>query len=319
MNVAMKMSAYVGVLAVVFVGAAGIGQLTGSSVNRDDATDAVPPHAAGDSHAVGGESADPHVPGGLQVSDAGYTLTPIDAPTAAGENGTLSFAVLGPDGEAVTEYDESHEKNLHVVVVRHDGAHYQHVHPVMDAYGSWSIDWEWPTGGSYKVFADFVPTGHGQEITLARSTEVAGTYTPMPALRDAVFYEVDGYTVTVTGQLVAGRSTPVVATVERDGQPVDHLEPHLGAYGHLVALREGDLAYIHVHPDGEPGDGATDPGPDVAFYVEAPTAGSYRLYLDFRVDGQVRTAEFALRARPAGDAEVADDAGGHGDTDGHGH
>ena len=41
--------------------------------------------------------------------------------------------------------------------------------------------------------------------------------------------------------------------VTRDGRPVTDLQPYLGAYGHLVALRGGDLAYLHVHPDGEPG------------------------------------------------------------------
>ena len=28
------------------------------------------------------------------------------------------------------------------------------------------------------------------------------------------------------------------------------MEPYLGAKGHLVALREGDLAYLHIHPEG---------------------------------------------------------------------
>ena len=38
-------------------------------------------------------------------------------------------------------------------------------------------------------------------------------------------------------------------TVTKDGQPVTDLQPYLGAYGHLVALRAGDLAYLHVHPE----------------------------------------------------------------------
>ncbi len=37
--------------------------------------------------------------------------------------------------------------------------------------------------------------------------------------------------------------------VSRDGEPVNDLQPYLGAYGHLVALRSGDLAYLHVHPE----------------------------------------------------------------------
>ena len=46
------------------------------------------------------------------------------------------------------------------------------------------------------------------------------------------------------------------------------LQPYLAAYGHLVALRQGDLAYLHVHPDGEPGDGRTKAGPDIVFHTD---------------------------------------------------
>ena len=71
-----------------------------------------------------------------------------------------------------------------------------------------------------------------------------------------------------------------------------------------MALRQGDLAYLHVHPDGTPGDGRTRPGPAVTFPAEVPSAGSYRLYLDFRHGGAVHTAEFTV---VAGDARRAGD------------
>ena len=72
----------------------------------------------------------------------------------------------------------------------------------------------------------------------------------------------------------------------RDGEPVTDLEPYLGAYGHLVALRAGDLAYLHVHPEGGRG--------PVAFRAEVPSEGAYHLFLDFKHDGVVRTAAFAV-------------------------
>jgi hypothetical protein len=63
-----------------------------------------------------------------------------------------------------------------------------------------------------------------------------------------------------------------------------------------VALRAADLGYLHVHPDGHPGDGVTTPGPGITFYVTTPSAGDYRLFVDFQHDGVVRTAEFTLTA-----------------------
>jgi hypothetical protein len=69
--------------------------------------------------------------------------------------------------------------------------------------------------------------------------------------------------------------------VTRDGRPVA-VEPYLGAKGHLVALRQGDLAFLHVHPDES----------SLRFMAEFPTAGRYRLFLQFKTQGRVHTAAF---------------------------
>lgn len=100
----------------------------------------------------------------------------------------------------------------------------------------------------------------------------------------------------VAGDLVAGRSSRVVFTISRDGRPVTDLQPYLGAYGHLVSLRDGDLAYLHTHPEGVPGDGRTAAGPAVAVDVDVPTPGAYRLYLEVRHGGAVHTAELTAVA-----------------------
>jgi hypothetical protein len=89
---------------------------------------------------------------------------------------------------------------------------------------------------------------------------------------------VDGYEVQLIGDLVAGQASPLTLTVRKDGQPVTDLQPYLAAYGHLVALRDGDLAYLHVHPEGAPGDGRTAAGPEIDFVAEVPSAGTYRLF-----------------------------------------
>ncbi|NED96581.1 hypothetical protein G1H11_14820 [Phytoactinopolyspora alkaliphila] len=355
MKTSSKLAAYTGVLAVAFAGAAGLGNLTGSPIERPPAheptghaADADDVSAAGsdaggssdvqeDGHADPGDGhgdqedghgdhgsapAPAEAPPGLQVSEHGYTLSAIEAPERAGDAGQFRFRILGPDGEPVTEFTEAHEKDLHLIVVRTDTAVYRHVHPELDAEGVWSIDWEWATPGTYKVFADCTPTDLGAGLTLARTVDVPGGYdVEVPA--ESAVADVDGYTVTLGGDIAAGQTSEVTATIERDGEPVTDLEPYLGAYGHLVALREGDLAYLHVHPEGEPGDGITEPGPDVTFYVEAPTSGTYRLFLDFQVDGQVRTADFTLTAggsgsEAAGD-EPSDDEPVHDEEDGHGH
>ncbi|MEO5652900.1 MAG: hypothetical protein ABIN79_02805 [Marmoricola sp.] len=233
-------------------------------------------------------------PGGLAVSQDGYTLRLARASLPAEAGATLRLVIEGPDGKPVTAYDVQHDKLLHLIVVRRDFSGFQHVHPVLENDGTWSAPVDL-TAGAWRVFADFKPTS-GEALTLGADLSVSGTPEPateQPVTRTAT---VEGYTVTLTGDLVVGEDSMVELDVAKDGQPVTDLQPYLGAYGHLVALREGDLAYLHVHPDGEPGDATTSPGPVIRFGAEVPSSGRYHLYLDFRHDGVVRTAQFALDA-----------------------
>jgi hypothetical protein len=86
-----------------------------------------------------------------------------------------------------------------------------------------------------------------------------------------------------------GATQPLQFRVFRDGNPVTDLEPYLGSYGHLVVLRQGDLGYLHVHPDEQ-----RTPG-TVKFWMAAPSTGTYRAFFDFQVAGTVHTAEFTVR------------------------
>ncbi|MCL2535676.1 MAG: hypothetical protein FWE39_16075 [Nocardiaceae bacterium] len=288
MRTSTTLIAYTGGLAVVFAAALGVGAVTGSPIDMTSThTDS---HAAAATHG-------PIVPAGLQVSQDGYTLGEVTSPARAGEPGTLSFSIVDAAGNPVRDYDELHEKQLHLIVVRSDTSEFRHVHPTLGSDGRWSIDWTWPTGGTYRVFADFRATGAPGQLTLGRNVDVAGDLhaAPLPAASRTT--TVDGYTVTLAGDLTTAGG-PLTLHVTRDDAPVTDLEPYLGAYGHLVALRTGDLAYLHVHPEGEPGDGVTAPGPDVTFHAQAPSAGTYRLFLDFQHEGTVRTAEFTVPVGP---------------------
>lgn len=251
---------------------------------------------------------------GLSIEHSGYQIRDVAAPGAVGQGGTLSFRLTGPGGAGVTEYDTAHGKDLHLIVVRSDGAEFRHVHPNNDGDGSWSMPWRWNAAGSYRIFADVVPTDLGSNVTLTSTTSVAGDFVPRPLPPESAGATVGDFTVALGGSLGVGASSTLTFTVTRAGRPVQTLEPYLGAYGHLVALRTGDLGYLHVHPMGEPDDGITKPGPDIEFMAAAPTDGTYLLYLDFKVDGRVHTAEFtvtAARAAAPGSATAGSPVPGH--------
>ncbi len=101
-----------------------------------------------------------------------------------------------------------------------------------------------------------------------------------------------GYAVRLTADRVRpGAEARLRFAITKAGATV-HTEPYLGAGGHLVALREGDLAFLHVHPTEH-----DDPPRAVGFAATFPTEGRYRLFLQFRHEGRVRTAAFTLEVR----------------------
>jgi hypothetical protein len=148
-------------------------------------------------------------------------------------------------------------------------------------------------GGSYRVFADFTPSALGRGLVLGTDVSVAGAFSPVPLPAPAATTSVDGYDVALTGRPVAGEESELTFTVRRAGREVTDLQPYLGAFGHLVSLRTGDLAYLHTHPAEEAHAGDSG-GPTVRFATEFPTAGTYRLFLDFRHGGAVHTAALTV-------------------------
>jgi hypothetical protein len=291
MNVPLKLAGFALGLVAVFGAAAGVGSAVGPVVPP-------PTEAPGHGMAAGGhdepmdDGAD-HLPAGLMVTDGGYTLALDDGTLPASAATPTSFRILGPDGNPVTAYETNHDEDLHLIAVRRDLSGYQHVHPVLGDDGVWRIPLDL-TPGAWRLFADFVPAADGEKRVLGADLAVPGAYEPTPLPAPAVTAEVDGYTVMLAGTLVPGEESELTLSVSRDGRPVRDLQPYLAAYGHLVVLRAGDLAYLHVHPTGEPGDGTTPAGPEVHFMTTAPSAGTYRLFLDFRHGSVVHTAAFTV-------------------------
>lgn len=279
MKAAQKFAGFAVALVVVFALALWVGRSVGPARPTNDV--AVPQAQAQE------------LPGGLQATQDGYTLDLAANRFAADKNVPLQFRILDPSGASVKRYVENHDKLLHLIVVRNDLADFQHVHPELDATGTWRVPVNLSRAGDYRVFADFTADG-GPALTLGANLHVAGQYDPQPLPAVSASAAVDGYTVTLDGAPKVDESSMLTMTVSRDGKPVTDLQPYLGAYGHLVALRASDLAYLHVHPMGEPGDGVTPAGPDIGFHTAFPSKGDYRLFLDFQHQGVVRTAEFTV-------------------------
>ncbi len=278
-----KIGLFVGGLVVALIAGFGLGKvITPKSPTEGAQTGAPAPggvQGTGDGHNhVSGATAGSEV-GGLAISTAGYTLVPNQA--------AKTFVINGPDGKAVTTFATVHEKPLHLILVRRDFTGYQHVHPSMAADGTWTMPSAPTTPGLWRAFADFTAlnsAGAQIPLTLGFDLTIDGDYRQTalpPASREST---VDGKAVTYDGTPVVGATSPMLFKVS-----AGPLEPYLGSFGHLVVLREGDLGYVHVHPEPQLAGGA------VKFWLSAPSPGNYRMFFDFSVGGKVSTAEFTLK------------------------
>jgi hypothetical protein len=295
-----KLAVFAVVVAAVFGGAIAAGAAIGPiDVGADDDHRMDPPT----------EASDPQTPRGLSVEASGRRLVLDQTVLASSAPTSFEFRIVDDAGNPVVDFDELHERPLHLIVLSRNLVDYLHLHPTMDATGNWAVDLPALKPGSYRVFADFQPASDAN-LTLGADLTVAGNTRPveLPAPADAD--TVDGYDVTLSGRPAVGEAD-LTFTVSREGRQVV-TDPYLGAAGHLVAIREGDLAYLHVHP--HEGDG----GAAVTFTGEFPSAGTYRLFFDFSHDGSVRTAAYTVVVEPTtGDAgseiDESDTSAAHGE------
>lgn len=258
-HVASRLGAFVLVLAGTFGTAYAIGErLPGHS------------HAGGAGHTHTHTGTATPVPPGFE--SGGYQLV-----TDHVKPGIATFHLRGADRKAVTEFTEAHGALLHVIAIRPDLSDFHHIHPTIRADGTWDV--ELPSPGQWHLVFDSTPTGAANPVVVSANlddeTPVAAV--ALPPADDTV--EIDGLLVTRVGFTFSVTSA--------DGGMVMGVEPYLGQPAHLVAMRQGDLAYTHLHPSGEMsgmfmfGSGITAPG-------------TYRLFLQFGHNGDVLTVPFTV-------------------------
>lgn len=222
---------------------------------------------------------------GVVSTRDGYRFVPATTELPAG-GGVFHFVIEGPDGNAERKFTKIHEKDLHFILVNRELTVFHHVHPTLAADGTWSIALPALAAGSYRAVADF-QVADRPRLALGVDLAVAGNYTTTAMAPPASTSIVDGYEVTIATDVKRGGEVKIALTVRKDGRMVTDLQPYLGAFGHLVAMRSGDLAYAHVHPD-DYVDGVLD------FDAELTSEGRYGLFFDFKHGDTVHTATFTF-------------------------
>jgi hypothetical protein len=188
---------------------------------------------------------------GLADTVDGYTLTLHSQPM--GDMAMPVTFTITTDGKPVTQFDPEQTKLMHFYLIRGDLSGFQHLHPTMQASGTWSVTTEALMAGSYRIYVQCVPHAatSGGALVLSRPITIGGGASPVASLPAASSTTmIDGYTLAVAGTPKAGVETPLRITISKGGTPVTNLQPYLETYAYVTAIRVGDLAFAHLHPAG---------------------------------------------------------------------
>ena len=217
------------------------------------------------------------------------------------------FSIVDDQGNTVKDFATTHERLMHVIVVRKDLAEFQHLHPEFNKItGQFTLgDLILPSHGQYRIFADFAPMsaqrgadGVPLGVTISEDVNVGAlaNYKAQPLTTSALTKSFQGYDVQLAADpafIPAQEATMMSFAIKQNGKPVTNLEKYLGALGHSVVLSEGDLEFIHTHALDE---NVSNQNGTVDFHVVFPRAGTYKLFTQFQHRGRVITTDFVVSA-----------------------
>jgi hypothetical protein len=264
----------------------------------------------------------------FDVRDYGLELQTEPAVVRAGKPATWRLRVFHPGtGEPILKFETVHERQYHLFVISQDMTHFQHIHPELQADGTWVIDVTLPKAGYYKVLSDFLPAGGASQfiarplVTADYKGDLAGDSARL--VPDASSTQtVDDLTANVSydpSPFVAGLygHLQFLLTDTRTKQPVTDLQTYLGAFGHALIMSEDLNEYVHSHSlDIVPGGNDDEDmpqflippgadleklrgGPSVIFDGLMPKPGRYRAWTQFRRNDKIHTfvTTFEVRER----------------------
>ncbi|UVI30879.1 hypothetical protein [Paenibacillus spongiae] len=286
-------------------GMGGVGssiQSISNDTNDGAADEAAGHHEGGHSHhgaAPMPASDEPSGSGSGQAADEARKVkavwTWIGGKPKAGEEALLRIAIVSGEGKLVDKLDIGHEKKLHLIVVSRGLSEFMHLHPVEAAGGVFETRVTFPSGGDYKLTADYIPSDIGA-TTSSSWVQVKGEAPLEPALAaDRELEQAEeGVRVNLAfhHQPKAGEEAVMTFSFKEDAgeeQPIRDLQPYLGAIGHVVIMDSKAQHYLHVHPLDDQGT-----GPEAAFATTFPASGMYKIWGQFQRGGKVFVVSFVL-------------------------
>ena len=222
-----------------------------------------------------------------------------------------------------------HGKLMHLFLVREEGlSAFAHLHPVARSGEALDFVVALPPlpQGRYRVYGDIVhESGYAQTLvntidlpasTASRVTDPDDSWfaaLPPVALAEGgaggIVDLEDGTRVVWAKpptRMVAGKETVIALSLHDAGGAVLDVEPYMGMAAHVIVSSHDHRVFAHLHPSGSISMAALQKFSDMTNHTAHsetlegrvdvpyafPTAGRYRMWVQMKRGGQVRTAAF---------------------------
>lgn len=227
---------------------------------------------------------------------------------------TLKFHIEQPSGGALTTFKTGSgpHTGVHLILVRADLSQIIHRHPPIMGDGTITEAITFPSAGPWRVLVDVYPElGQNtlQNFQLTRDIRVAGAYKPqpLPTLASAQTVGGDRFSIALPRKLKSLRPQFFDVNVEDPVGAPAKFTTWYGATAHAIFFKQGSLDYFHTHvcrPEDKVCSAALS-GSSVAgkagkpgrLTVGAllPSAGTWKLFLQSKVNGKVVTVPYTLK------------------------
>ncbi len=171
--------------------------------------------------------------------------------------------------------EETHEKNMHLIIVSADLENFLHVHPVENDAGDFEAELAL-SEGLYFAYVDINPVAMNH--TIQPATLDVGEKNQLPEVDwlsikkdDTHDKEEQGKKISFTHSEIRAQQ-PVSLHFDTHGEK---LLPYLGALGHVVVLDSKGEKFLHVHPISED---------SLEFEAVFPSPGIYKLWIEVRFE-----------------------------------
>lgn len=234
----------------------------------------------------------------------------------AWKDSLLSFtpqAIIGWDGiKTIDDLQITHEKYIHLILVRNDGGDFLHLHPEQQSDWARSTSLNFPSAGKWTVYADINSKEFWPQI-IKDSLTIEGNTTNFivnPVQSTGVVITQSGIDFNIT------RDTPNIISANNFYVNINSgtLENYLWAKGHMVAINLSDMGYSHVHPnENKAADSLfnSNAGKWTSFMAHFERAGTYRIFIQVQIAGVIYTLPLSI--------EVPEEISWAGNIGEHGH